>query len=271
MVDKNLFPENPEQDFEEKSAGWARKVVAIALVLVAVLGGWAFVAAFILIDPQEAVIPDPVVDHYPEEPAEAVRLALEAWQRFVEAPTFSSRLAEVRDADRVKPMMEDYHLVRRHGFPSMNSISRGEPVNLGERRIVFFKVLGFDGLSYPVALEWSGDRFLVDWESLSAYGTMGWAVFAEKRPEQTQTMRVYVAGISENLKPPIDAEGVWDSFRMEHRDSTETLVASVRGSLAIEMAGLVKGLRVPVTLEVRWNQEIGQFEIVRLVARSWSS
>ncbi|MEP4077130.1 hypothetical protein [Haloferula sp.] len=266
-------PLDPEEDFEKKhSSGWGGRLIAILLVLVAVLGAWAFVTAYVLIEPQEPVTPIPeFVDRYPEEPAEAINLARKAWERFVEAPSFSSRVAEVRDPERVRSLMEDFHLVRRHPFPMMDRISEGKPVNLGERRMVFFEVQNFDGRNYPVALEWSEDRFLVDWESLSAYGTMDWAEFAEQRPVQTQIMRVYLAGLQESLKPPIDADGTWDSFRMEHRDSTETLVASARDSLAIEIAELVKGLRVPLTLEIRWNQEVGQFEIVRLVARNWSS
>jgi len=143
-------------------------------------------------------------------------------------------------------------------------------VNIGERRLVFFQVLGFDGLRYPLAVEWSADRFLVDWESLSAYGTMDWVAFVESRPEWSQTMRVYLAELAENLKPPVDGEGKWSFFRMEHRDSADTVVIAVLSSMAPEITELVRGKRVPVTMEVSWNNEIGQFELVRLVARTWS-
>lgn len=262
---------DPEEDFDGKvSAGWGRKVVAILIVLAGVLGIWAFVAAFILIEPQEKVKPVPVVDIYPEDPDEAVARALKAWERYVEAPSFSSRLAEVRDPERVRPMMEDYHLVRKHPYPAMNKISPGKPVNLGERRLVFFEVQGFDGVKYPVALEWSHNRFLVDWESLSVYGSMDWAELVGRRPEQTQTMRVYLAGLAENLKPPIDDEGLWEFFRMEHRDGMDTLVVGARDTLAREISEMVEGRRVPATIELRWNSEIQQFEVVRLVARTWS-
>jgi hypothetical protein len=83
-------------------------------------------------------------------------------------------------------------------------------------------------------------------------------------------MRVYLAGLPESLKPPIDAEGPWDFFRMEHRDSTDAVVVAAVDSVARELADLIEGKRVPLTLEVRWNDQIGQFELVRLVARNWS-
>jgi len=270
MVNPQI-PTDPEEDFDGKvSAGWGRKLVAITIVLTAVLGVWAFFAAYILIDPQEQVNPVPVVDRYPEDPDEAVALALKAWERYVEAPTFSSRLIEVRDPARVEPMMEDYHVVRKHPLPAMNKISPGKPVNLGGRRFVFFEVQGFDGVTYPVAMEWSGDRFLVDWESLSVYGTMDWAELIETRPEKTQTMRVYLAGLAENLKPPVKGERLWSFFRMEHRDGMDTVVVGATDLLAREIAEMVEGRRVPVTIELRWNAEIRQFEVVRLVARTWS-
>lgn len=73
---------DPERDFEEeKPKGWGRKLIAIVLVLAAVMGAWAFVTAFILIEPREEVKPVPVVDHYPEDPAKAVELEREAWER----------------------------------------------------------------------------------------------------------------------------------------------------------------------------------------------
>lgn len=265
------IPTDPEEDFSGREpTGWARKLVAISIVLIAVLGGWAFFEAYILIEPQEVVKPVPLVEHYPEDPDEAVALALKAWERYVEAPTFSSRLAEVRDPERVEPMMKDYHLVRKHSLPAMNKISPGKPVNWGERRVVFFEVQGFDGLAYPIALEWCGDRFLVDWESLSVYGTMGWAELLETCPERTQTMRVYLAGLAENLKLPVQSERPWSFFRMEHRDGLEPVVVGATDLLAREISQMVKGKRVPVTIELRWNEGIEQFEVLRLVARSWS-
>lgn len=271
MLRNALSPEDPEKEFAKNSSGWARKLVAIGLLLIGVMGIWGFAAAFILIDPQQPVEPQPVVDAYPDKREDAIERARKAWERFVEAPSFSSRLAEVRDPKRVKPLMEDFHLVRGHPFPMMNRMSSGEAVNIGERRMVFFKVQDFEGRHFPVALEWSGERFLVDWESLSAYGTIDWAEFAESRPRQTQTMRVYLAALPASLKPPIDAQGIWNSFRMEHRDSADTLVAVAVNSLGLEIAEMVEKLRVPVTIEVRWSPDLGQFEIVRLVSRSWSS
>lgn len=270
----SLLPVDPEEGFggkDQDAPASGGRWISAGLIFLATLAVWGGVAALILIERKDAVAPIPAVgDRYPGSEAEAVESARKAWERYVEAPSFGSRLTEVRDPERVAPMMEDHHLVRGHPFHTMAEISPGKPVSLGERRLVFFQVKGLDGSVYPVALEWDGERFRVDWESLSAYGTMDWAELVESRPEQTQTMRVYLCALADRFEPPLVAGDGWEFFRMEHRDSPDTVVVAASGQTAMEIAALVSGRRAPATAMVRWNGEIGQFEVTRLSSRSWS-
>ncbi|MEM1082921.1 MAG: hypothetical protein AAGI48_02275 [Verrucomicrobiota bacterium] len=261
---------SPEEDWDsgKKRSGHAVKVVLLVLVLAGLVGTWIFISGHVLIETREPVDPVPFVDRYPSEPEEAVRLARESWERFVEAPGLSGRVLEVRDRERVEPLIEDFHVRRGHPFPMMESLSEGEAVTLGERRMVLFRVKNFSEKVYPVSVEWAGDRFAVDWESLSAYGTMDWAELIESRPETTHTMRVYLGELPDQLKPRAGEE--WSFFRMEHRDSPETVAIAVGGKTAAVVAPELEGKRAPATIEVRWNPEIGQFEIVRLVSWGWS-
>ena len=245
-------------------------VVSGVILLATILGIWAIVFGLILIERREPTIPTPAAeDHYPVDRPEAIRRAREAWERFVEATDFDSRVDAVRDADRVRPMMEDLHLERRAPFPTMARISQGQPVNQGSRRMVFFEVEDFRGRSYPVAVEWTGDRFAVDWESLTAYGTIDWPALLGRQPRDLQTMRLYLSQVRPELVPPLDEK--WTFFEIQHRDSPESAVAGASGEVALRLEQIVSpGMRKPLTVEIRWNPEIRQFEIVRLVARGWS-
>lgn len=205
-------------------------------------------------------------------PAPAEELSLKVLERFFEGADLEEKLATVRDPQRVRPMMEDYHLRRSHPFPTMGRVSPGKKVTMGERQFVFFEVEPFSGPRYPVAVEWDGFRFAVDWESLTAYGTMDWAEFMEMRPTSPQTMRVYVAAAPATLRPP----GIPESrqvFRVEHRDGDSAALAIAAPGLSDDLAKRVKGKRVPVTVEIAWSPDAatgGAYVINRLAAAGWS-
>lgn len=205
-------------------------------------------------------------------PAPAEDLSLKVLERFFEGADLEQKLATVRDPDRVRQMMEDYHLKRGHSFPTMGRVSPGKRVTMGERQLVFFEVEPFTGPRYPVAVEWDGFRFAVDWESLTAYGTMEWSEFVEKRPTAAQTMRVYLATAPAALRPPgIAADR--PVFRVEHRDSDATALAVASSALAEDLAKRVKGKHVPLTVEIAWNPSAatgGAFVVSRMVAAGWS-
>ena len=242
--------------------------MVIASVLVV---GLAVLLGLGVIQPKDKIIPPPPPVPGPP-PASAEKSAREALEKFFEGADLEEKLPAVRDPERVRPMMEDYHRKRGHSFPTMGRVSPGKPVTMGSRQFVFFEVEPFSGPRYPVAVEWDGYRFAVDWESLTTYGTMDWSKFAAEKPQNSQTMRVYLAALPEAMRP-LDAATGWQAFRVEHRDSDMVLMAVAGSGLAEDLAKRVKGKRVPATVEMAWNPDAvtgGAFEIQRLVTEGWS-
>jgi hypothetical protein len=206
-------------------------------------------------------------------PAPSEEAAVEALRRFFESPDVSAMAANVHDGQRVKPMMEDYYLHRRHPFPTMSQASKGQSVNTGGNQLVFFMVEPFSGPKFPVAVIWEGDKFTVDWESMAAYGTIDWGRFAEEMPTTTETMRVYVQGAGNLDAFPGIPEG-FTYYRISHRDDPQPLTAIANANVSEILAPLVENQRVPLTLEMEWRPVgFGQVKvpvIIQVVAKGWS-
>lgn len=199
--------------------------------------------------------------------------ALEALEAFFEAPDFDSKATLVRDCGRVRPLMEDYHQKRGHSFPTLGRVSPGHATRLNETPLVLFEVEPFSGPRYPVAVVWDGRRFAVDWESLTAYGTMDWSEFVAKQPSSGQTLRVFIQSTpGEQSIPGIPAGHA--TFRVEHRDDPQPLLAAAAPEVSVILGPLVENQRAPVTLEIAW-EPIGPNgalvpRILRLAAVRWS-
>jgi len=260
-------PGEPDPSQPSPRPAWTEALV-IGCLLAA---GLAVLLGLGVIQPQKKILPPPPpVPGSPPAPAE--KFALEALEKFFEGAGLEEKLSFVKDSARVRPMMEDYHLKRGHPFPTMGRVSPGKILSMGSRQFVFFEVEPFSGPRYPVAMEWDGFRYALDWESLTAYGTMDWPKFVAEKPQTAQTMRVYLSALAEELRPPGMAKG-WQAFRMEHRDSDAVVPLLANPELSAEVAKRVAGKRVPLTLELAWNPSAaggGAFEILRLVAEVWS-
>jgi hypothetical protein len=217
-----------------------------------------------LVEPEAPAVapPDPM-----EPPA---LMALEA---FFEAPDLASKVLLVRDSRRVRPMMEDFHEKRSHEFPSLARVSPGRVAHFGGTPMVLFEVEPFSGPRYPVAVVWDGNRFAVDWESLTAYGTMDWSEFVETRPESPQTLRVYIKNTLETGKPPGTPLNAI-CFLVEDRSDPQPLIATADSKVAALLGPLVENQRAPVTLEIAWKPispgGISFPKILRLVSPKWS-
>lgn len=221
--------------------------------------------------PQNNPPPSVRVESPPERMEPAALTALEA---FFEAPDLKSKIDLARDSARVRPMMEDYHNRRGHPFPTLGRVSRGQVARFNETPMVLFEVEPFSGPRYPVAVVWDGHRFSVDWESLTAYGTVDWSEFLEAQPTEPQTLRVFICPANESEQIPGTAKDV-TFFRIEHRDDPQPLIVSANAKIAGILGSLIKGKqRTPVTLEASWKPTGpgGAMvpEIVRIVSFRWS-
>lgn len=256
----------------ESSPSSARPAWTEALVIgCLLLAGLAVLVGLGVIQTKEKVLPPPPPVPGPP-PAPAEKFALEALEKFFEGAGTEEKLPYVKDSARVRPLMEDYHLRRGHPFPTMGRVSPGRALAMGSRQLVFFEVEPFSGPRYPVAVEWDGSRYGVDWESLTAYGTMDWEQLVAGTPTAAQTMRIYLAALPQERKPPGLPEG-WGAFRAEHRDSDAVIPIIANPELSMRCAKLVAGKKVPLTVELSWNPSAaagGAFEILRLIAEGWS-
>jgi hypothetical protein len=218
--------------------------------------------------PQLRLTADAKLPPQPMEPA-----ALAALQAFFEAPDLAGKIACVRNPRQMRPMMDDYHHQRGHPFPTLGRVSPGKSTTFGLTPCVLFEVEPFSGPRYPVAVLWDGTRFAVDWESLTAYGTVDWSEFVERHPGGVQVMRVYAQGLPATRQPPALPAGQ-KAFLIEHRDDPQPLVAIAGGDAAESISSLVRDRRAPLTLEMTWQPRgpggAPVPVILRLIANGWS-
>lgn len=184
-----------------------------------------------------------VVMPTPPQPA-----ALAALRGYFEAADTTARSTWVRDGDRVLAEMKDFHERRGHPYPTMDNASPGQLAEFDGIPCVLFQVTPFNGPRFPVAVVWNGRRFVIDWESLTAYGTMDWAEWQETRPADRQTMRVFARATQ--LPPGIPPGRT--AFLLEHRDDNLPVIALANGETAGRLASLCSRARAPVTIELEW-------------------
>mgnify|MGYP000352460034 CR=1 FL=1 len=254
------------------SGNWLEKSIIGILAALGLTLGLALIIGECRIHRQPAArAAQPVPAMAPPNPMEPA--ALKALESFFEAPDLTKKAAFVRDTARVLPMMNDYHERRGHPFPTLGRVSPGHVAHFDETPMVLFEVEPFSGPRYPVAVVWDGQRFAVDWESLTAYGTMDWNEFVESQPTAIQTLRVYLQRSTEAEQIPNATAGS-KAFRIEHRDGLPSLVAIADAEVAAILAPRVENQRAPVTLEIAWrpldSSGLSVPKILRLVAPRWS-
>ena len=239
-------------------------LAAYAIIVVLIVGG------SMIHRKQETNIKKPIPYSAPPEPMEPAALA--ALEAFFEAPDLPTKAALVRDAARVRPMIEDFHGTRGHPFHTLGRVSPGKPTAFGEKPMVMFEVEPFNGPRYYAAVVWDGLRFAVDWESLTAYGTMDWIEFLEIKPATPQTMRVFLREGEGAATPPGLTEAA-TFFLVEHRDSPQPLMVAA-DDLAEKLHALAANRRTPVTLEIVWKTAESGGAVIpwieTIIAEGWS-
>ncbi len=254
--------------------GKMEKAIAGLLVVAAgLIAVFFFAGENLILKGKRAKPPEEKAATSPLPPSPMAPAALKVLEGFCEAPDLEAKAIFVRDTGRVRPMMEDYHGKRGHPFPTLSRVSPGKETRLEETPAVLFQVEPFAGPRYPVAVVWDGTRFAVDWESLTAYGTMDWNEWLEKKPAAIQTMRVFAQDAGDAEKIPRAPSGMVQ-FRIAHRDGSEGVIALAHPKVAALFPPMTGKKDVPLTLELAW-QPLGTGpaslpEIVRLVQAGWS-
>lgn len=111
-------------------------------------------------------------------------------KEFFEARTIPEMLPLVRDARRVRPLIEDYY--NRHPFVphSFNGITWAVPVDEPGYRFAYTEVTFTDAPPINVVVESTEVGFLVDWESSIHYSEVDWVDFIKNRPGEPKTFRI---------------------------------------------------------------------------------
>jgi hypothetical protein len=250
-----------------------RITVAILLGLSATVVGWLISSGALQITGSGKADPAPAsrspIAAPPGDQASCHALAFAAWKGFIEAADLDQRLAFVKAPERVAPLMRDFHERRGHAWPTMAKISETQTAISADFHHLIFVVEPFDGVPYAAPLEWSDGAYRVDWEVLTAYGSMDWYELLDARPAETQRMRVFLSRLKDEWKAPgLPAGAV--VYVMEHRSSPDPVTVVARHAAATDLAQTVDADRVPMRVDVVWSDELDSLEIVGVAGRNWN-
>ncbi|MES2661153.1 MAG: hypothetical protein V4689_21205 [Verrucomicrobiota bacterium] len=156
-------------------------------------------------------------------------------QRFFRAKSIEEMLPLVRQAERVKPLMEAYYgntsIVPRRILQTR----RLEPLTLDHHTNFWLTAVELDDhktRNLVVDVPDSGDP-LIDWETLVCYQPMNWDRFATERPTRTSLdFRVYLE--PDNFHSHEFADPTkWTSFRLTALGAEETVFGYAKTDEAI--------------------------------------
>lgn len=111
-------------------------------------------------------------------------------QEFFEAKSIPEVLPLVRDARRVRPLIEEYY--SRHPFKprSYNAMTWAVPVDEPGYRFAYAEVTFNDAPPINVVVELTDIGFLVDWESSIHYSEINWGDFIRNRIAEPKLFRL---------------------------------------------------------------------------------
>ncbi len=197
---------------------------------------------------------------------------------FFAASTEESRLAFVRDAQRVQPLMTLFY--QREPIVPHRLRELGYLVKVDEPgyRFAYAEALFEDATPASLVVEEQEDgRILIDWECLVRYGELGWADFQRLKPVNPTLMRLIA---SRPEVPPYQttaARGEW--LELRHPAESGTILGWF-DKADPRFAGLLEQLQsgewkdVPVTLRLCFPQSPslvpgGVAEIAGVEGKGW--
>ncbi|MGI9240085.1 MAG: SGNH/GDSL hydrolase family protein, partial [Verrucomicrobiales bacterium] len=124
-----------------------------------------------------------------DQPAETFAAAGVVLERFLSAPDYQERLQSCRDAERVRPLMEEYYSREKDGMLGFRKPRDGWQMR-PYRSFLLAQVELDDFRSLPIVLERQSDgSYLVDWESFVGYCEIPWVKFQSDRPTDSFLIR----------------------------------------------------------------------------------
>lgn len=187
-----------------------------------------------------------------ESKREAISKALEV---FFNTSTPDGRLALIRDAARVKPLMMSYYA--REPMPPLKWRGLGRMVRVDEPgyRFGYVQALFEDANPANVIVEETTDgRYLVDWECLVRYGEVAWSDFLRMKPVEPKLMRV-IASKAESFLPAGGAAGQGEWLELRHPAESGTVLGyfdrdDPKFTALVQQLEMGQWKDVPVTLRL---------------------
>ncbi len=147
-----------------------------------------------------------------------------ALRGYFEASTVEAKLAYVRDAARVRPLMEQFHQTSPIAAQGWKGLGWVLPVEEPGFRLGYAQATLADAEPVSVIVEEQQDgSFRVDWESSVRYGEQGWTEFIETQPTSPKLFRV-IASRPRHL-PSIDAPQGSEILEIKHPDDDHVIHA----------------------------------------------
>ncbi len=196
-----------------------------------------------------------------------------AVRAFYQADTLEAKLAVVREAERIRPLMESYYRqlpLRARGWLRLESV---RPVRQpGQYFALVQGRLAGDISASVVVEEIEGGRIRVDWESAVQYSEMAWQEFQKKRPRQPLLFRV----LASRSERPTSRTG-WERLDLQRPGDARVLRAAF-DRRDPEFEPLLEQLEaggwknVPLTLRLCYAErksDVSDLRIAEVVGKGW--
>jgi hypothetical protein len=194
---------------------------------------------------------------------------------FFEATRITEILPLVRDAKRVRPLMENYYQRNPIKQRFWRGISWIMPIDEPGYRFAFVEAMFDNSIPLHVVVEETSMGFLLDWESSVQYSEMGWQEFLNERPDQPKMFRVIASkpdGTPDNL-----GDGKISVLQLKHPNEPGAINAhfdlkNPRFAPLIKQMKLNHWKDVPVTLNIYFadtNAVGNEVEISGVVGKGW--
>lgn len=185
-----------------------------------------------------------------------VNRVLDSVRKYCEARSIEDMLPVIRHAERVKPLMEEWYRKRPLESGVFDSMSRFQPVTMGNKGTFWAVACNLKDKSVRSLLleELPSGAVEVDWETAVSYQPMDWSDYAKQAPLGSFDFRVWI--VPDNLfSHEFSNAEKWSCYRLSAPQGDEVLYGYVvtQSELGQKLSQLVQqngNKQIPVLLRI---------------------
>ena len=221
--------------------------------------------------PRQSATQSMAIENLPQKQKDIEKLIKE----FFEATRVAEMLPIVRDARRVRPLMEDFYQRNPVKQRFWRGISWIMPIDEPGYHFAFVEAMFDNSLPLHVVVEETPKGFVLDWESSVQYSEMGWKDFLNERPDQPKMFRVIASKPDGTPDEPEDGQVSMLQLRHPHESGA---INGRFDSRNARFAPLIKQMKlnhwkdVPVTLRLYFpdtNAVSNDVQISGVLGKGW--